>query len=773
MTTPNITAPATVGAAEEPVSREREARGRLRGWDIPAVRRYLPLAVLLCGVILIYRGWLANGAITWGDWRFQPGARLQDYAGIPSLWDAATDTGSTNLFNGPLLPVLSVEALLTNLGIDPTLAMRLIWVFPGVLIGAFATYALAVSFFSSRVAGVFAGLFMVSNTYAALIATGGQFTVSTGYWLTAAVVLFFYRGLRRPLLSRFLLTGLSVAVQVMYDLRSTYITFGMLLLLSLYYVLARRSVNGLLRAVVSIVVQFVAIGVVTVLVHAFWLLPMHYAQGGGAALPSGYNGVYWVHVLSYMQLSHAFALFHPFWYQDSASPNAGPVDPIFFLLPLAVFAVLLRKRLSFVDLFLLSTALLAIFLVKGSNAPAGTIYEWLFTHFPGFSLYRDPSKFYQPLALAYALLLGRAASSFPLRKQLGTAGRKGWFGPAAGVAALGVCLVVVLIQAVPVAANTQWGTLRPQTIPAGYIAVNRYIDRQSQFFRTIWIPSNSFGTFSARHPEFSLDDVGHMLGNRLPNPSDPKSWVRLPQAAAVLRALSIKYIVVGDDPANTPHAYRTNKANALRTIRSAFPSLHEMRMGDVHVFVNRSFLPAAFVPGAGNSAPPAYKLLQRVNASPSAGEQRVGKIGEFTSSCGNCLVVASQSRTKYEVIVRHASHRFLLVLNQSFDPNWVAYVEPSAAPQPFIWTWVHGSVASQYHLTVNGFANAWWINAPGTHRIVLEYWPQRLTDVGWVISWATILVCLAATAVPWTIRWLRRRRSSTTGRQRSVPTTAG
>jgi hypothetical protein len=58
---------------------------------------------------------------------------------------------------------------------------------------------------------------------------------------------------------------------------------------------------------------------------------------------------------------------------------------------------------------------------------------------------------------------------------------------------------------------------------------------------------------------------------------------------------------------------------------------------------------------------------------------------------------------------------------------------------------------------VNGFANAWWINAPGTHRIVLEFWPQRLTDMGWVICWLTIMVCIVIVAAPAAMGSIRRR----------------
>ena len=103
---------------------------------------------------------------------------------------------------------------------------------------------------------------------------------------------------------------------------------------------------------------------------------------------------------------------------------------------------------------------------------------------------------------------------------------------------------------------------------------------------------------------------------------------------------------------------------------------------------------------------------------------------------------------------------FLLVLNQSFDPNWAAYVEPTSASQPFWWTWTHPAVLHKYHIPVNGYANGWLIDRPGTYRIVVEYWPQRLTDIGIVVLWLTVLGCVVAVFSPVIVAWTHRRKDS-------------
>lgn len=83
--------------------------------------------------------------------------------------------------------------------------------------------------------------------------------------------------------------------------------------------------------------------------------------------------------------------------------------------------------------------------------------------------------------------------------------------------------------------------------------------------------------------------------------------------------------------------------------------------------------------------------------------------------------------TKYNVHV-NASKPFFLVFSESYDNDWVAYVEGHEIPD-------------KYHFTVNGFANGWYINKTGTFDIILEFWPQKLFYTGSAISITTFILC--------------------------------
>jgi hypothetical protein len=659
---------------------------------------------------------------------------MQDFWPFPSLWDGSSGTGSINALSGPVLPALWLTGALNHLGLDYAFSERIVWIFPSVVIAALATYVLALTFFASRLAGVVAALFVATNTYTRLVLTGGQFTVGVGAAMSPIALFLFYSALRQPTAARLVLLPVCLTIQTMYDIRTTYITVGMLALFAILHVLAQPSVRGAMRAIRRAVTQVVVAGTVGVLALAYWLLPTRVPPPGAlqstvmGSLPQGYDASGWVRALSYMQLSHAIALFHPWGY--TVGGPLLPVDPLFYLLPLPFVAVLLKRRATSVELFLFTLAIVSIFLVKGSNPPAGDLYIWLFNHLPGFVMFRDPSKFYQPLALAYALLLGRAVTLCPVPRHLHLA-------PILRLAARGLmpaaCVGVILLQALPVAANTSWGTLAPVTVPRDYVTFDQFIDRQPQFFRIMWITGASpFASASALHPSIDASYLG-----------DPESW-RRPQIHKVLQALSVKYLVVTEDrDANA--ARRAQVERTLQELRHAGPKMPEIRVGTMHLFLNRAYLPPVFVPSGIMGRRTAAELLHRPEAT-SAGA-RQGVLGEFSAACWTCLTLDGVSATRFEVTTHNLGHPFLLVLTQSFDPNWVAYIEPSSSAQPFWWTWLHQPVPAQRHLTVNGFSNAWWINVPGSHRIVVEFWPQRFTDIGFIVTFLTISTCMVLTVI--------------------------
>ncbi|MBI3742473.1 MAG: hypothetical protein HY257_12060 [Chloroflexi bacterium] len=112
--------------------------------------------------------------------------------------------------------------------------------------------------------------------------------------------------------------------------------------------------------------------------------------------------------------------------------------------------------------------------------------------------------------------------------------------------------------------------------------------------------------------------------------------------------------------------------------------------------------------------------------------------------------------TRYAVHVEDARVPFYLVFSDSFHSEWKAYIvsDPllhSPAPQS---AWYEQStLLSQFfdgemrkeipdHYQVNGFANSWYADKTGSYDIALEFIPQRLYEVGLIVSITTLLGCI-------------------------------
>lgn len=90
--------------------------------------------------------------------------------------------------------------------------------------------------------------------------------------------------------------------------------------------------------------------------------------------------------------------------------------------------------------------------------------------------------------------------------------------------------------------------------------------------------------------------------------------------------------------------------------------------------------------------------------------------GEKTSALPT-ISVERINQTKYSVNVKDAYSPYFLILNNSFNSGWKILPETSSQ-----------------HLPINGFANSWLIDKPGSYFLVLEYLPQRYFYLGWGIT---------------------------------------
>jgi hypothetical protein len=89
--------------------------------------------------------------------------------------------------------------------------------------------------------------------------------------------------------------------------------------------------------------------------------------------------------------------------------------------------------------------------------------------------------------------------------------------------------------------------------------------------------------------------------------------------------------------------------------------------------------------------------------------------------------------TKYQVKVEGARSPYTLIFNESFHEGWKVSVGQSPIDVD--------------HLLVNGYANSWYIEPEDVggakdYELMVEFWPQRLLDLGLALSLTSLLGCL-------------------------------
>ncbi|MDX9913949.1 MAG: alpha-(1-_3)-arabinofuranosyltransferase family protein [Candidatus Moranbacteria bacterium] len=110
--------------------------------------------------------------------------------------------------------------------------------------------------------------------------------------------------------------------------------------------------------------------------------------------------------------------------------------------------------------------------------------------------------------------------------------------------------------------------------------------------------------------------------------------------------------------------------------------------------------------------------------------------------------------TQYNLKIKQQGSS-LIVFQESFHPGWRLFLQKKGFPSGVldqlkraIGLWEEKEIATDTHIMVNGFANAWWVekgdlyNNEGEYEVILEFIPQRWFYLGLLISGTTFVGCI-------------------------------
>lgn len=531
-------------------------------------------------LVLVYRGWFLTAEILGGDWPYRYPEIVRDMARIPSAWFGGYGVGVGGLSPSYFLSIYNFFPawIATTMHLPWTVTYKLFWFFLPVLLSAFGGWKLTATLnpsFPLWARGI-TSMILATNTYALMIAGGGQMGVFFSVSLIPWILLAFFRFLESPnhrLMQKAVVLGVVFGLQLSLDPRIAYISGGILALLFLCNFDALRIRYGAIVVFISVIL------------NSYWLLPLGVTAFRPLEVPGqAYTTKDALQFFSFADFSHAISLLHPNW-PENIFGKTYFLRPEFLLLPLLAFGSLLfaaRKTLAFA-----LVALVGAFLAKGANEPFGGVFVWLFEHVPGFVMFRDPTKFYVMIAVSYAVLIPNFLVSLTKKRA--------WIVP---LFFLGYWSMLIW----PAISGNLGGTFTKKSVPGQYVTLKEWQAREPGFFRTLWVPRQSRFAFSTPNqfpveaePLFSATDAASL--RRVFGEEGTKER---------LTVLGIRYIIVPFDPYGElfreDRVYSPQKRMAVERMLDGVPWLTKIQTGDIAVYKTPEHRDRFWVEGGSISA---------------------------------------------------------------------------------------------------------------------------------------------------------------------------
>jgi hypothetical protein len=716
------------------------------------------------------------------------------FAAVPAV--GASQLTTWNEINAPglsavpalfLAPVLLPAAVLANLGLVPVLIQRLF--FGGLVFAAgFSSYRLLatmLNLFAERTHGVavitaplLGALLYTFNPYSMLILT---FPI-TGHDFAWALL---------PLGLLLLLKGLSVSrsYRLAVPLAIVWLVIGcsnpaFAILAPLVgaivgglYLLKRRSFSG--RDIRFLVLSSMLI----VLFGAYVWLPLTSLRGNPYAPMTALNSGE-LSTVTALEFSSSHASFLNvlrltsdvnLYYQRYTGllESDAPWVAAEIIIVVTVLSGMLFIRRDRSNLVLPLTILLLsfMFMAKGTHEPVSQPLSWVYTHVPGFYVFRSISDKFGlvmifSMSMLLTLVLARAWTCRPLVR-------------ASSYSLLVVCIG---IYALPFLAGWVVDPRYITDVPSDYVRLKNFLhespgtiysapDYGGRLFYNWYEQNGAFDPIFLDTPGVSEQ---WLLGNGVDldwqNPSQfAGEWDRVLDR---LPLLGVRFIVVHKDvvavfrerngleipvggPARAAEMVSgIDQRNDLRLVMStAHFNLYEYKQDivrtDVYATQNlsdgadfRTFVASADHPA--DTASPTDGFLTFVSRPPgiSSAGTKVEGLAAGGRSPKVSVVHAPLSGSRV-VRVSDASSSYALILLQTYDPNWQAFIDTSIAPPSINWVLRAALLGSRSavpgHVVANGFGNAWSISRSGTYWVIMIYRPQAFFILGAALSVAAAL----------------------------------
>lgn len=524
-------------------------------------------------IAYVYRGWFINKTIIGGDWPYLHSEYIQKLPLLPPTFSEIHGNG----LGGKIASYgLDTYLYFTNdlgraLNLPWDITSRIFWFFIFLLLTYLSSTTLA-RFFFKDLKQIFASWIIFStNTYILMVVGGGQMGVALAYSIAPFTLYFLAKGIHNSK-KNFILFAFVTAVILALDPRIYVVACLAVFVFFLTSTYLKRESNHIFLKTAGLL--FLAIIIDTIL-NSFWILPLLFER---SELAGSLNGIgvdpLSVRFFSFATISNTFSLLHPNW-PDNIFGKVYFQKPEFLLLPITAFICLFSSKKKEIISFSI-VSLIGIFLAKGATDPLPEVYLFLFKEVPGFSLFRDPTKWYFLIAVSYAILI-------PYSLSLVSTKLKNKFPHILNKYIFFIFLAFWVFLIGDAVINLR-GTFKPHFVPKEYIEFKNKVTRENEYFRTLWVPKQQRFTYS----DFNHPSVEAFTLFKATNASELKASFAKDSTKDLLKKLSIKYIVIPYDSIEEifldDRKYSENKRLEFERILDSIPYLKKINDGKLTIY---------------------------------------------------------------------------------------------------------------------------------------------------------------------------------------------
>lgn len=670
-----------------------------------------PLLLLLLAVV-VFRNWFLPSVISAFDFPYFSKLMMQGASFAQYAWGYHPGLGGFEQFLSPyswVFPLIYFpQVILQGFGFDWSQIVRIVYLFPILIFAIVSPIIFFRKILPDNKFYLISVLIYSFNTFVLLLFSG-QVYLSISYVLFPVIFYLFYELLNSTKQNLFkpVLLGGTLSVSVMADPRLTYIAIIALIFYLIFFLFQYNVFKNSKMLVLLLLYSIALPAVIVVLLQCFWLIPtILYGVNPVDKLGSAFSNIQAVNYFSFAKFENSIALLHPNW-PENIFGKVGFMKSEFLIVPILAFASLLfipkikNQKTKINILFFAFLGLVGAFLAKGSNEPFGGVYIWLFNYFPGFVMFRDASKWYLLVVISYSILIPFSVwkiyewlkshdkfsiSNFQFSFKNKLFNCQNFF-------LILTCFYLMLLIR-PAILGQLGGTLKTTTVPREYVALEKYLIGQPDFFRTLWFPvKQRFGFYSNTHPQISANSLFSKY-----NYSQILESLRINNN--LVNEASIKYVIVPFD--SQGEIFLTDRKYDSRKYDKAIKDISKI------------------------------SWLKRIDCCSRIAVFESSNYKDHFWSPDEKLKINYKfiNPTKYEVSVKNAKKRELIVFSESFDSKWEARS-----------TSIKYRVESRKY---NDKFNSFILPKDGSYSFEVYYKPQDWVNIGAIVSVSSLILVLLA-----------------------------